>query len=1482
MNLVSKPSSPFAQTRAWASLRLLAVAGAAGLALLAQTAAATTYDVFPTNGVAKPYWPSAVQWQVIPGLETSALATGWTLQNARADFIGNATYPTAYYAADASYVYFRVRINTNDAPYTPLTPNTGASGQWAHNISILIDKNADNIPDYAFAWDTAGNGSGVDHQLELNVPPIPANTSATLWSAVNMADRDGTPSSKLHPDFNTIAGHTDDGYLRLVGNQAGPNGANTATYVEFAVKWAFLTGTDPADSTAISSLAPGQTWRVQFASMLNNNDQHAVDGDVAGSIGTYLTNTLSNSGSWSGSITPNNGTYTWTGAAGGSDYNWGTGANWDAGTAPVNGCDVIFPPSAPLAPNNNQSGLTLHSVLFTGAGYTVSGYAVSLSGGLTNSSGGLNAFNCNVTLTAAQTYEFNANTTFIGTLDNGGYALTVNSSASGIVCGEFQNIVSGAGGLTKTGAGTLKMFGVINTYTGKTLVTGGTLFIDRESSLGGNPSSFAADQLKLDGGTLQVNNNANLGQNNGNSGLTLGAGGGTFITDPLVEFDVRTVITGSGTLTKTGTGTMKLVTAANTYTGKTIISQGILSANNENRLGSNPGSFTADLLTINGGTFDAAGTFSFNNNRGITLGASGGTISVIADSVLTMSKAITGSGSLTKTVGGTLKLAVANTYTGKTIVSAGILSADGEDRFGSNPGSATADQLTIASGATLNAFGSFTIDDSNRGITLSSGTATVSVDAGMTLQVANVIAGSGGALTKTGTGILTLTGINTYSGATTVSDGKLIGVTGASCANSAVTVSTTTATNSVSITDNTKQWTCAGLAYSAAGVADFNFGSVVPSTTLAPLQINGNMDFTATPTVTIEAATLPSGTGVYPLIHWTGTTSGAKPTIWLNKPARINATLTSDANNLYLNVTGNTLPLVWNVGSETWDIAAANWKDSAPTPAIDQIYSEGDSVRFDDTTAAGNGQYTVTIQQFTDPDYSSLTVNPASVTVDNSSVNYTIAAVTGGGIGGATGLTKSGSGTLTLSSVNTYTGITTINAGTVSINSDTRLGSVPGSATPGKIILNGGTLLASGTFTLNANRGVAVGPNAGSGSGTINVASGKTNTYGGIIADNGSGTGSFTKSGVGTLVLSGASTYSGSTTVGAGRLVVDGSTAASSSVTVAAGAILAGVGSVNGSVVVNGTIAAANTNLVGSLSTGSESWNSGGTNIVEINNATGTAGTGWDLLNIAGSLTVDADSGSKFTIKVVSLSGSAAGSAANFDNTQNYTWRIATASGGVTGFDASKLSVDTSSFANAQGTGHFIITQSGNDINLQFVHVTADPLIVYRAWGTYLRIPVADVLAKTAGGTGERTLYSVTSRDGDYVLISGTNILFAPAGNANRILDYTVHDSTSPTPYSASSIITVTVTNAVGLLKYIEFAQDKPTLTFSGVPGFNYLVERTTSMSEPITWIPMDGGTNGTTDSRHTVPTGGSAIIWTFTDQNPPTGQGYYRLRQNN
>ncbi len=134
----------------------------------------------------------------------------------------------------------------------------------------------------------------------------------------------------------------------------------------------------------------------------------------------------------------------------------------------------------------------------------------------------------------------------------------------------------------------------------------------------------------------------------------------------------------------------------------------------------------------------------------------------------------------------------------------------------------------------------------------------------------------------------------------------------------------------------------------------------------------------------------------------------------------------------------------------------------------------------------------------------------------------------GGVLSGAQSLTKGGPGTLVASGANTYTGTTTVSAGTLDIAADNNLGTAPAVATAGSLTINGGTLATTATFTLSANRGLSLGASGA----TIDVASGTTLTYKGIAA----GTGSLIKIDSGTLALGGANTYSGGTTVSAGTL----------------------------------------------------------------------------------------------------------------------------------------------------------------------------------------------------------------------------------------------------------------------------------------------------------------------------------------------------------
>src|SRR5207302_1628795 len=127
------------------------------------------------------------------------------------------------------------------------------------------------------------------------------------------------------------------------------------------------------------------------------------------------------------------------------------------------------------------------------------------------------------------------------------------------------------------------------------------------------------------------------------------------------------VISGNGTLTKLGAGTLFL-TAANTYFSGTNVNAGTLNFNSLSALGPGP-------IGFGGGTLQwSAGNTTDISVRAVTVGSGGATLDVAANN-LTFTNAIgnNGIGSLTKVGSGTLILNGSNTYTGGTVVSAGTL-----------------------------------------------------------------------------------------------------------------------------------------------------------------------------------------------------------------------------------------------------------------------------------------------------------------------------------------------------------------------------------------------------------------------------------------------------------------------------------------------------------------------------------------------------------------------------------------------------------------------------------------------------------------------------------------------------------------------------------------------------------------------------------------------------------------------------------------
>lgn len=552
----------------------------------------------------------------------------------------------------------------------------------------------------------------------------------------------------------------------------------------------------------------------------------------------------------------------------------------------------------------------------------------------------------------------------------------------------------------------------------KTLITSGTVTF-HASDVFGNWSTTASPAITLNGGILKSGNNFNTLWN-------LQMGGGTLLANGGVHGSAQAFQL-AGTLT-----------VANTSgnTAPSFIS--LLSSGNNG------------LNAVNlGGQGDTAFTMNIAD-------VTGDTAADLAISTVLQNSGPAGAMPLVKAGAGTLALTVANTYSGGTRINAGTVAISNNAAFGSG-------NVAIASNCTVSALANLSV--ANACVISTGATALLDVGAGLTLTLSGVLSGPG-SLSKANVGALTLSNINTYNGGTAINAGALAVATGGSCANSAVSLAATSgnsATLGVSITDNTKQWTCSSLTVNNAGIVsslDFNFGRQQPSASVAPLRVTGAATFTTTPTVTVELGGNTGATGTQvPLMTW-GSKSGIAPTtVTVIAPHAVTAHLTVTGSTLYLVIDATAEPLRWSKSLlGTWDTTTTNWNDNAGAlTSYAETNGIGDSVVFDDTYVTADT--TVTLNS---------TVNPTSVTVNNTNYKYTLSG--SGAIAGSTSLTKLGAGTLTLAVAGTHNSFL-VNGGNVVVSSNL---TVNGTGVSSYFFLGNANTAYSGTLTINTGATVTV------------------------------------------------------------------------------------------------------------------------------------------------------------------------------------------------------------------------------------------------------------------------------------------------------------------------------------------------------------------------------------------------------------------------
>ncbi|MCS6242596.1 MAG: autotransporter-associated beta strand repeat-containing protein [Opitutus sp.] len=1056
--------------------------------------------------------------------------------------------------------------------------------------------------------------------------------------------------------------------------------------------------------------------------------------------------------------------------------NWskaGTGTLTLSGSNTFSG-NLTFSTGRLVVSNNNALGttggtnsVTNGAALVLGNGVTVTGETVTINGSGTDFNGALTVdANTSATWNGTVIMSSVGASPRVGAGDNGTLTL------SGVIQGSGQSlqvrgnnaaatvIVSAASGNNSFSGNTQVVQGTLKLGAANTLPTGTTLDVDSS-----NASVDAIFDLNGFNQTVAGLQRTGAGSGTGGSFVTNSGSAATLTINQTASTTYSGNITGSLALTKSGTGTLTL-TGTNSNSGATIISGGTLAIGTGGQLS------TSSAIT---------------NNANLTANSTGS----LTQGTHFSGAAITGNGSFTQLGSGTTTLNTANTFSGVTLISAGKI-ALGHTLALQNSAYDTTGSIG-AIGLDVTGFTAPTLGGLRGSVALATAITGYSAvtnlilnpQTGASNSYSGVIANGAAGLTvtKTGAGTQVLSGNNTFTGQLTVAEG-------------AISVSTVNNSGADGVLGNSTSSVILG-STGKSGALSFNT-NVVTATKKFTMAAGGTGIFDVTSgqlaVGLIDGSGALSKTGAGNLVLGNANTFSGGATLGGSGFVAVNVDSAGPAG----------APTSGALGTGTVNLAGAqiragttasrtignNVTISADTPFA-TIASEK-SLTFTGTILLSGGNHTLNVL--------------TGSTVGTEKLTFSGAIGDGGN---ALGITKTGAGNLVLSGNNTYTGATTVSAGSLAIGS-------AGSLASGNAL----TVGASGLATF-ANAGQTLGAvsnantttnalNFSASTGTVTLASlsGAGNT---TFGSNGIVTGDIsagTVTSVGNLtanISGGTTTVGGVATIGTlsgGTANLNGATSAittlnggtvnlgSGTALTVSGGTSAGVITGTGSSLTktsSGTLTLTGTNTytgTTTVSAGTLALNNPGTTAL-VNTSAVVIASGASVslgaanqINAAASLTLNGgtmDLGVfSQTLGTLDLNASSAlslsGSAALvFANSSALDWNSATLS-------VSHFEVGTNSLRFGTTSGGLTATQLGLFRFVEFGNVAAriddDGFIVplstnyLNSGGTDLVIatPITGTTTVNQSGTGSITLTGLNTSSGTATVTAGTLVIGTAAG----------------------------------------------------------------------------------------------------------------------